>query len=136
MFLLLYNVILMVSFPIIMGMLLTTKRCQRGILSRLGKVPEELLSLSAPVVWVHAASLGEVTAVVPLIRALKDQDSGHIFIVSTVTETGREMVVNRLQGIAIHCYAPLDFWWAVTRYVNVLNPGCLCWWNQRFGPIC
>ena len=122
MFLFLYNMILITSFPIVMGLLLTTKRCQRGILARLGKVPDGLQGLSAPVVWVHAASLGEVTAVVPLIRAMKDKDPRQVFVVSTVTETGREMVLNRLQGIAIHCYAPLDFCWAVTRYVRALNP--------------
>ena len=122
MFLFLYNMILITSFPMVMGLLLTTKRCQRGILARLGKVPGGLQGLSGPVVWVHAASLGEVTAVVPLIRAMKEKDPHQVFVVSTVTETGREMVLNRLQGIAIHCYAPLDFWWAVTRYVRVLNP--------------
>jgi 3-deoxy-D-manno-octulosonic-acid transferase len=123
MFWLIYNIFLILGFPIVMVMLLTKKRCQRGILARLGKVPHGLQGLSGRVVWVHAASLGEVTAVVPLIRAMKEEDPGQDFVVSTVTETGREMVLSRLQGVAIHCYAPLDFWWAVTRYVRVLNPG-------------
>ncbi|MEX0830901.1 MAG: 3-deoxy-D-manno-octulosonic acid transferase [Nitrospirales bacterium] len=123
MFLLIYNIFLTLGFPIVIAMLLTKKRCQRGILARLGKVPRGLQGRSGRVVWVHAASLGEVTAVIPLIRAMKEEDPGQDFVVSTVTETGREMVLNRLQGVARHCYAPLDFWWAVTRYIRVLNPG-------------
>jgi 3-deoxy-D-manno-octulosonic-acid transferase len=73
-------------------------------------------------VWVHAVSLGEVTAVVPFLRAMKEEDPHQTIVVSTVTETGREIVLKRLNGIATHCYAPLDFWWAVNRYVRVLNP--------------
>ena len=78
--------------------------------------------MSGRVVWVHAASLGEVTAVVPLVKAMKEEDPLQEIVVSTVTETGREVVVNQLHGVARHCYAPIDMWWAVTRYVQTLNP--------------
>jgi 3-deoxy-D-manno-octulosonic-acid transferase len=122
MFWLIYNTLLILGFPIIIGLLLTKKRCQRGLLSRLGKVPSALQCLPGSVVWVHAVSLGEVTAIIPLLKAMKEENPREEFVVSTVTETGREMVLNRLKGIATHCYAPLDVWWAVTRYVRVLNP--------------
>lgn len=122
MFWLIYNVLLVLGSPVIVGLLLTRKRCQRGLRGRLGRVPNELQHLSGPVVWVHAVSLGEVTAVVPLLRAMKEADPQQVIVVSTVTETGREMVLTQLKGIATHCYAPLDFWWAVNRYVQVLNP--------------
>ena len=114
--------LLIVSFPVIIGLLLTKKRCQRGLWARLGKVPAELLGLTGPVVWVHAASLGEVTAIVPLLKAMKAEGPQQEFVVSTVTETGREMVINQLNGVATHCYAPVDVWWAVARYVRVLKP--------------
>ncbi len=124
MFWLIYNVLLVLGSPVIVGLLLTKKRCQRGLQGRLGEVPSVLYDLSGPVVWVHAVSLGEVTAIVPLLRAMKEEDPQQAIVVSTVTETGREMVLNQLKGVAIHCYAPLDFWWAVNRYVRVLKP-CL-----------
>jgi len=122
MFWLIYNVLLVLGSPIIVGLLLTKKRCQRGLLARLGQVPTVLQHLPGPVVWVHAVSLGEVTAVVPLLRIIKEEDPHQTIVVSTVTETGREMVLKRLNGIATHCYAPLDFWWAVNRYIRILNP--------------
>ena len=122
MFWLIYNVLWVLGSPVIVGLLLTKKRCQRGLLARLGQVPTVLQHLPGPVVWVHAVSLGEVTAVVPFLRAMKEEDPHQTIVVSTVTETGREIVLKRLNGIATHCYAPLDFWWAVNRYVRVLNP--------------
>jgi 3-deoxy-D-manno-octulosonic-acid transferase len=45
-------------------------------------------------------------------------------VVSTVTETGREAVEQRLIGVAEHCYAPLDFPWVVSRFIERLQP-CL-----------
>ncbi len=122
MFWLIYNVLLVLGSPVIVGLLLTKKRCQRGLLSRLGRVPTMLQNLPGPVVWIHAVSLGEVTAIVPLLRAMKEEDPHQTIVVSTVTETGREIVLKQLNGIATHCYAPLDFWWAVNRYVRVLKP--------------
>lgn len=67
-------------------------------------------------------SLGEVTAAVPLVRELALRYPEHRLLVSTVTETGREAVEQRLTGIAEHCYAPLDFPWAVSAFVNRINP--------------
>jgi 3-deoxy-D-manno-octulosonic-acid transferase len=122
MFWLIYNVLLVLGSPVIVGLLLTKKRCQRGLLARLGQVPTMLQDLPGPVVWVHAVSLGEVTAIVPFLRALKEENPHQTIVVSTVTETGREMVLKHLNGIATHFYAPLDFWWAVNRYVRALNP--------------
>ena len=134
MFWLIYNTVLILGFPVIVGLLLTKKRCQRGIFARLGKIPEELQSLSGRVVWIHAASLGEVTAVIPLVKAMKEEDPLQEFVVSTVTETGREMVLNQLHGIARHCYAPIDMWWAVTRYVQALNPCLFLLVESEFWP--
>ena len=122
MFWLMYNTLWMLSFPVIIGLLLTKKRCRRGLLPRLGQVPSTLEGLRGPVVWVHAVSLGEVTAIIPLLKAMKSENPCLEIVVSTVTETGREMVQKHLQGIATHCYAPLDVWGAVSRYVHVLNP--------------
>ncbi len=134
MFWLFYNTLLFLGFPVIISLLLSKKRSQRGILARLGKVPTRLKKLSSPVVWIHAASLGEVTAVVPLLKIIKEADPRHELIVSTVTETGREMVLTRLQGIATHCYAPIDMWWAVTRYVRVLQPRLFLLVESEFWP--
>jgi 3-deoxy-D-manno-octulosonic-acid transferase len=131
---LLYNVLLSLASPVILLMLLGKKRCRRGLLERLGlsglsrlsgwgqNTPNKPDEPHKPVIWLHAVSLGEVTAAVPLVRALARRYPAHRFVVSTVTETGREAVEHRLAGTAEHCYAPLDFPWAVSAFVNRLDP--------------
>ncbi len=133
---LLYNAVLLIASPIILAVLLAKQRCRRGLSQRLGlgnslsglfgpsdasRRPDEP---DRPVIWVHAVSLGEVVAVAPLVNELHRRHPECSLVVSTVTETGREAVEQRLAGVAQHCYAPLDFPWVVSRFIERLKP-CL-----------
>ena len=137
-----YNIVLVVVSPVIVAILLAKRRCRRGLLQRLGlqegssglsrlfgffeqdkpDQPNKLNKPDAPVIWVHAVSLGEVVAVTPLINELHRRHPEYRLVVSTVTETGREAVEQRLAGVADHCYAPLDFPWVVSRFIERLQP--------------
>ncbi len=75
-----------------------------------------------PLIWVHAVSLGEAVAVAPLVKELHRRHPDHRFVVSTVTETGREAVEQRLAGVAEHLYAPWDFPWVISSLVTRLRP--------------
>lgn len=122
---LLYNSLLVLATPIILCILLAKKRCRRGLPDRFGLRIRPVLEPSGarrPLIWVHAVSLGEVVAVTPLVQALHRRYPDHRMIVSTVTETGREAVEQRLAGIAEHRYAPLDVPWAVARAIECWQP--------------
>ncbi len=122
----LYNALLILVSPLIAGILLAKKRCRRGFWQRMGFGWQRAdLCVGPgrnPLVWIHAVSLGEVVAVAPLVRQLSVLHPDLQLAVSTVTETGREAVQQRLAGIAHHCYAPLDFPWAVSAAVHALRP--------------
>jgi 3-deoxy-D-manno-octulosonic-acid transferase len=122
---LLYNTLLILATPIILCILLAKKRCRRGLLDRFGLRLRPVLEPSGerrPLIWIHAVSLGEVVAVTPLVKELHRRYPDHRFIVSTVTETGREAVEQRLAGVADHRYAPLDVPWAVSRAIAQWQP--------------
>ncbi|MCC2640298.1 MAG: waaA [Nitrospira sp.] len=123
---LLYNSLLLLASPVILFVLLAKQRCRRGLPQRLGLVGEQLVNQpagrSTGVLWIHAVSLGEVVAVAPLVRDLHRNYPEARLIVSTVTETGREAVEQRLEGIAEHRYAPLDFPWVVNQTIDRLKP--------------
>lgn len=145
---LVYNALLLIASPVVILILLAKQRCRRGLPQRLGlsegsfglfslfrskapdkpnepnqpNKPNQPDEPNKPVIWVHAVSLGEVVAVAPLVKELHRRHPGHRFVVSTVTETGREAVEQRLAGVAEHCYAPLDFPMVVSRMIARLNP--------------
>lgn len=119
---LLYNVLLLLASPFILIILLAKRRCRRGFPQRFGFASPTIARDHRPLVWIHAVSLGESVAVAPLVTELHRRHPGHRFVVSTVTETGREAVEQRLTGVAEHMYAPLDFPWVVSKLVGKLRP--------------
>jgi 3-deoxy-D-manno-octulosonic-acid transferase len=121
---LLYNIGLLLAAPVIIAVLLAKPRCRPGFLQRMGWHihPSDCQTTASPLVWIHAVSLGEVVAATPLVKALHERHPEFRYIVTTVTETGREAVGQRLGGIAEHRYAPLDFPWAVARMIRSLRP--------------
>ena len=75
MFYVISHLLLLLALPVIVLLLLTKKRCQRGVWSRLGVVPEQLHAIQPPVIWIHAASLGGVwQCVVHGFAGVKEQD--------------------------------------------------------------
>ncbi len=122
---LLYNILLLLVSPLVVAVLLAKQRCRRGFPARIGfrvRPVADPSGGSRPLIWIHAVSLGEVVAVTPLVKELHRLHPDHRLLVSTVTETGREAVEQRLAGIAEHRYAPLDFPWAVARAIDCWQP--------------
>ena len=63
---------------------------------------------NATIVWVHAASVGETNAVLPVIeRLLAERDDIYV-VLTTGTVTSAALAKNRLSGRAVHQYVPYD----------------------------
>ena len=73
-------------------------------------------------IWVHAVSVGEVQAAVPLIRAISKRFPDHNMLVTTVTPTGAARVSAVFGDTVTHCYIPFEMPIAVDRFFESLNP--------------
>src|SRR5947208_1363014 len=132
----LYNILLLLASPVILAILLSKKRCRPGLRQRLGWLPRDLVQSrdGRPTIWVHAVSMGEATAVVPLVQQLKTRyPAAHVFV-STVTETGKETVLRQLAGQAAHLYFPLDFPWSVRSALQTVRPSMIVVVETEFWP--
>ncbi len=74
-------------------------------------------------IWLHAVSVGEVIASVPLYDQLRKELPGVKIIVSTVTATGNKIARERFKDAAAVIYLPLDLSWITGRVVNLIKPG-------------
>ncbi|MEW5802155.1 MAG: 3-deoxy-D-manno-octulosonic acid transferase [bacterium] len=72
--------------------------------------------------WIHAVSVGEVVAATPLIKELKARHSDLPLTISTVTRTGREMVVKSLGRKTQSIFLPFDFRWITERAMKLIHP--------------
>lgn len=88
---------------------------------RFGFIAPEIKQAAPFDLWIHAVSVGEVRAAVPLVdRLISEQPDISILLTST-TPTGSEMVKLMLYDKVAHCYFPYDLGWAMRRLVRVVN---------------
>ncbi len=73
-----------------------------------------------PLIWFHAASVGETIAIVPLVRTILSY--GVNIVLTTGTVTSAKVVRERLGNSVIHQYVPLDIKPAVSRFLNHWRP--------------
>lgn len=73
-------------------------------------------------IWIHAVSVGEVQAAVPLVRALARLYSERTLLVTTVTPTGAARVAAVFRDAVKHCYIPFETPNAVRNFFNATNP--------------
>ena len=73
-------------------------------------------------VWLHAASVGETNAILPLIQALGAEQPRLSFLLTTGTVTSATMAGQRLGPRALHQYAPLDSVAYVRRFLKHWRP--------------
>jgi 3-deoxy-D-manno-octulosonic-acid transferase len=73
-------------------------------------------------IWVHAVSVGEVVAAVPLIRALLARYPGRQILVTTVTPTGAARVAAIFGDDVQHAYIPFEMPQAVNNFFASVKP--------------
>ena len=77
---------------------------------------------SRPAIWVHAVSVGESLAALPMIRQLQARYPDHQVMVTTTTPTGSERVVETLGDSVFHVYAPYDLPDCLNRFLRRTRP--------------
>jgi 3-deoxy-D-manno-octulosonic-acid transferase len=73
-------------------------------------------------ILVHAVSVGETIAAIPLIKALQQQYPNLPITVTTMTPTGSERVKALLGDSVNHVYLPYDLPCAINRFLKTTQP--------------
>ncbi|MHA2739163.1 lipid IV(A) 3-deoxy-D-manno-octulosonic acid transferase [Vibrio harveyi] len=83
-------------------------------------ITPKLTSEEKPI-WIHAVSVGESIAATPFIKVLKEQNPEQPILVTTTTSTGAEQIA-KLGDLVEHRYMPIDFAFAVKRFLKTTQP--------------
>ncbi|MEK7273936.1 MAG: 3-deoxy-D-manno-octulosonic acid transferase, partial [Candidatus Desantisbacteria bacterium] len=116
---LLYNILLHLFFIPILCYL------RRGILQRLGFLPERVQNIfkGKKIVWIHAASVGEVMGISRMVTELKLNLPEYSILISTITTTGTD-IARKLSAMGV-IYLPIDLPLVVNRVLKMVNPKIL-----------
>jgi 3-deoxy-D-manno-octulosonic-acid transferase len=118
----LYSLLLYLLIPVALTRLAWRGFRNRGYWHRWHERFGFVQRLQGPVIWVHAVSVGEVRASVPLVKALARDYPGDTILITTMTPTG-SATVRELFGVTVaHRYVPYDLPTAVWRFLNRTRP--------------
>ncbi len=89
---------------------------------------------AGPIVWIHAASIGEAQSVLVLVeRILRIAPELHI-LMTTGTVTSARMMSERLPARAIHQFVPVDRVAWVRRFLEYWRPAAALWVESELWP--
>ncbi len=72
--------------------------------------------------WIHAVSVGEVQATVPLVKLLQKRYPGQAIVITTTTPTGSRRVRELFGDDVFHVYAPYDLPLIIERFIQRARP--------------
>ena len=123
------------GLPVLAWRLITRKKYRAGLAQRLGFSPGPVHDPGAgPLLWLHAVSVGEVTASEVLVREIKRRFPDLQVAVSTVTPTGQAVARRRLTEADRIFFFPFDFASAVKRSIGILQPACFVMMETEIWP--
>lgn len=120
---LLYTLLLYLLTPLVLLRLLWRGLRAPGYWRRWGERFGFIPTHEGPApIWVHAVSVGEVQAAVPLLRALLKRYPEVPVLVTTTTPTGSEQLRSLFESRVSHVYMPYDLPGAVARFLARARP--------------
>jgi len=133
---LLYRTLTAAAAPLVV--LYLNARCRRGKEDR-ARLGERFGTASAarpaaPLVWVHAASVGEANSVLALIERILAERPAIEILMTTGTVAAAHLVQTRLPARARHQFVPVDVPRAVERFLDHWHPDLAIWVESELWP--
>lgn len=132
----LYTAIALVGLVALWAPIALLRRLTRGVpmnaRARLGRAAP--VDAGRPSAWLHAVSVGEAIAAAPLVEGLRRLHPELPLVMTTVTNTGAQIVRDRFAGLATHRFFPLDLPWVVRRVAASINPAFLICMETELWP--
>lgn len=87
-----------------------------------------------PLIWLHGASVGECTMLLPLIAQIRRHRPDIFILVTSGTVTAAALLAKRLPDNAVHQYVPLDHPKYVARFIEHWTPNLAVWAESEIWP--
>ena len=118
----LYTLLFVLLLPFVLLRLWWRGRANPGYRQRWRERFAVLPAMQTGGIWVHAVSVGETLAAVPLVKALQQRYPQLPITITTTTPTGSERVKAAFGDSVQHVYGPYDVPWLVRRFLRAVKP--------------
>lgn len=89
---------------------------------------------SGTLIWIHAASVGELQSVLALITRISDAYPQAHMLITTGTVTSAQLLAARNLPRVIHQFVPMDSYFSVKRFLHHWQPDLALWVESEFWP--
>lgn len=89
---------------------------------------------SGKLVWIHAASVGEMRSVLPLAQSLLEKNPDLTCLITTVTVTAARMARRAELSRLVHQYVPYDHPAWIARFLYHWQPDAVLWVESELWP--
>ncbi len=120
---LLYALAWLAATPFVLARLAWRSRRRSGYRHRMGeRFGRYRTRHRGPFIWIHAVSVGETRAAVPLVDALQARYPGHRILLTHMTPTGRATSREIFGDRVERAWLPYDMGFAVRRFFEHFEP--------------
>jgi 3-deoxy-D-manno-octulosonic-acid transferase len=119
------GIFLLICLPILIPYLALSTKRRPIILQRLGIIrpSPKIRQIAKKPIWVHALSVGEVMATVPLLKAMRNHYPDRPVVFSASTRSGQNVAQDKLQNLVDGIFFfPYDLSFSVKRIVSYIRP--------------
>ncbi|MBT9536625.1 MAG: 3-deoxy-D-manno-octulosonic acid transferase [Nitrospirae bacterium] len=95
---------------------------QRWLKEKFGFFNFQLSTLNSKLIWIHAVSVGEVIASLPLLEKLKVRYPSVSLVLSTITDTGQKVAMEKASEGTKVIYLPFDLNFILKRTLKNIQP--------------
>jgi 3-deoxy-D-manno-octulosonic-acid transferase len=122
---LLVNALFLIALPYLLIQIVFSGKSRGMFLQKLGFVPREVgaNSKGEPRIWIHAVSMGEVSAVHPLVKELRARYPRGAILLSTTTASGIQIARERVTEADAIFFFPFDVPFILRRLLRRIRPG-------------
>ena len=134
-----YSLLLTFSLPFLVLRLLIKSAANPAYRARIGErfsffEAPEFDQANTNLVWLHAVSVGETVAALPLVKSLQAKHANLRFVITTTTPTGSDRVCSLFGETVFHVYAPYDLNFVLRRFLKKIQPDLLILMETELWP--
>ncbi len=98
---------------------------KRWLREKFGFFDSSLILHPSSFIWVHAVSVGEVMASLPLLKMLRERYPSKGIVLSTITDTGQKVAKENAPDGTIIIYLPFDIALILNKVLKTIRPEIL-----------
>ena len=87
-------------------------------------------------IWFHAASIGEVQSIIPIISQLNKKENKFKFLITTVTLSSGKFIKEefKVSDNITHSYLPLDINFLIKKFISIWKPHAVFFVDSEIWP--